>query len=78
MDADNPEQPMNEQVKQQQIIEWLELLLAYAKGEKKWDTGGPFVDEENILMPFGQGYWFDVKGSGPGMPPFVPNAGTTN
>jgi hypothetical protein len=61
--------------KQRQMIEWLEKLLAYARGEIKWDTSGVWVDEENQLMPFEMGYWFDVKGCGPGMPPYTgPNA----
>lgn len=56
------------------MIEWLETLLAYAKGEKKWDTSGPWVDEQNPLMPFQMGYWFDTQTIGPGMPPFTPDA----
>lgn len=66
---------MDDSEKQRQMIEWLELLLSYAKGERKWDTSGPWVDEQNILMPFQQGYWFDVSGNGPGMPPFTPRSG---
>ena len=62
---------MSESEKQRQMIEWLEKLLAYARGEIKWDTSGVWVDEENQLMPFQMGYWFDVKGCGPGMPPYT-------
>lgn len=59
--------------KQQQVITWLEELLAYAKGEKTWDTSCIWVDESNMFMPFEQGLPFDSKGPGPGMPPYMPD-----
>jgi len=68
-----PQTKTNMHPKQKEIVEWLETLLAYAKGDKQWDTSGPWVEEGNILMPFQQGLWFENKESrGPGMPPFTP------
>lgn len=56
--------------KQKEMIDWLNLLLKYATGKKKWDTGGIWVCESHSCTPFEQGTTFDCPCGGPGMPPF--------
>lgn len=56
-------------------LEWINILKEYATGTKTWDTGGAWVCEEHPMMPIEQGYFFDCKCGGPGMPPSMPKAG---
>ena len=58
--------------KQKEMIEWLEMLLEYAKGNKPWDTGGVWVCESHLCTPFGKGTSFDCQCGGPGMSPYIP------
>lgn len=58
--------------KEMEMVEWLQLLLDYAIGKKKWDTGGIWVCESHPCTPFEQELTFDCKCGGPGMPPFIP------
>ena len=50
---------------------WFEILMPFLTGEKKWDTGGPWVCESHPLMPFEMGFSFDCDCGGPGMSPFI-------
>ena len=52
-----------------EMVKWLNILLDYADGTKKWDTGGVWVCESHPRIPWGMGYSFDCKCGGPGMPP---------
>lgn len=57
----------------EEMVEWLELLMEYATGKKKWDTGGIWVCESHPLLPSEHmGYSFDCKCGAPGMPPHTP------
>ena len=51
-------------------IKWLNTLLDYAEGKKKWDTGCIWVCESHPRLPFEMGTTFDCKCGGPGMPPY--------
>ncbi|KKM00446.1 hypothetical protein LCGC14_1804310 [marine sediment metagenome] len=50
---------------------WFGELMPFLTGEKKWDTGGPWVCESHPLMPRDRGYTFDCDCGAPGMPPYI-------
>lgn len=53
-------------------IEWLNELMLFVTGQKKWDTSCIWVCESHPLMPASdQGYSFDCDCGAPGMPPIV-------
>ena len=56
----------------EEMLGWLEKLLAYAKGEIAWDTGGAWVCESHPCRPFTKDdYDFGCECGGPGMKPYT-------